>query len=337
MIKFISQLILTFIFTAIVWTNLFNFFSLRIHPYDYPMWKYKFEILNNPSINPEIIVLGDSLPNAAISPELISNNMINLSLSGGTPIEAYIFLFHYLETHKKPKRIVLSFNPDSFHFQETYYYHAMMFNLFTFEELIELGPYLTTQKALYLQGKDLPENLKSYMIKNQYYRTLYWLDLIISKLSISKYQLSSLPNFFDENIFSINRNILSEISTSRGQHFFSADGTSTIPSQFLKRSFAPDRIHSIYFEKLLALIDRNAISVSLITPPLNVIYKSHLETDYFLKYFNYIKNFNNLYPKLKFSTNVLFLNPENFNDPDHVNSKGMNIYSKYVKNILEQD
>lgn len=334
---FFAQLVLVIILTSVVWSGLYRFLSLRIYPYDYPMWKYKFEILNSPNINPKVIVLGDSLPTASIAPLIISKDMINLGLSGGTPVEAFLFLTQYLKIHKNPKLVIISFNPDSFHFQETFYHHAMMFNLFGFNELLSLSPNLTEENTLYSQGMDLPDMLRINMIKKNFFKLLYWADLIISKLSLSKYQLAFIPNLFNFEIKKTNEKILQEISESFGQHLFFADGKPEIPSESIKKIFAPDSIHILYMEKLLTLIDQKQLKVVIVTPPLNSIYQNNLEPQYFKKYIDFVTGFKARHTGLKFSDKIIFLPPEYFNDPEHVNEKGMKVFSEYLRDDLLRD
>lgn len=339
MIKFFIHFCSSAFVAVIIWTILFSHLAMRLFPLDYPTWKYKFSILKNSDISKEIIVLGDSLPNAAIAPNLISNQMINLSLSGGTPIEAYLYLRKYLETHKAPKKLILSFNPESFHPQNTFLYHTIMFNLFTYRDLLELAESIQGAKEiseLYKQGIDLPISLTNFFQRHGLYKCLFYIDLSIANLSFSKYQFVNLKNLFDPKIFNQNQEILSKIMQNNGQNFFSPDGKNTSPSSDIRRNFSPHIIHTQYYDRLIKLAVDSGITTYAITPPLNEIYQNYLDKDYIENYLNFLKNLKTHNPKLLVLQEVVFYPPDFFFDPEHVNQKGMTKFSLLVKSVISQ-
>ena len=57
----------------------------------------------------DVLILGDSVANAAYIPEVLSDHVINLALGGTTPVENYYTMQDWLKYNPAPKVCYISF------------------------------------------------------------------------------------------------------------------------------------------------------------------------------------------------------------------------------------
>jgi len=332
--KFFAKLLAVILSSLIIWSIVFNFIKMKALPYDYPMWVYKFE-LTQPQVKAnQIIILGDSMAQAAIDPTKIEDSAINLGLSGASLIEMYLLFKRYMDNNKSPKKLILSLSPQRFVKENTFIHHALGFNLFSIKEHTsvianqELSPYF------YNVGYTLPIFMKDLMISAQAHKFLYFIDIIVNKLGIAQNQLSHLHNAFDSQNLIDNKKLLSKIEKTKGQYFFSDKEDNSIPDKGIKKEFKVDKLMNFYFEKILKLAHEKNIQVYLISPPINDIYKTYFNEDYIQKYYRYITDIKSRHPKVIISSKLSFYDTNLFSDPNHVSQKGMNLYTNTVVKFL---
>ena len=84
-----------------------------------------------------VLILGDSMSNAAYLPELLSEDTLNLSITGGTCVESYYILKNYIETHGAPKTIFYSPRHEAYA-DDSYIESHFFYQQFSLQEAVEI-------------------------------------------------------------------------------------------------------------------------------------------------------------------------------------------------------
>ena len=108
-LKFIFNLFIFFIVIWIIFFIIVKKFPMTIFDEEYASYKQVLDYINDSDEYNKVLVFGDSVAKAAISPTIISNSMYNLAIAGGTPIEQYYLFDEYLKHHEKPKTVVMMY------------------------------------------------------------------------------------------------------------------------------------------------------------------------------------------------------------------------------------
>ena len=108
--KFILKISIVVCCFLLILTLIISNLKMNIFKEMFPMWKAKIDYVENGNIAKNIII-GDSRMQAGLNPkELKNRDYYNLSLGGGTPLEAYYLLKKIIEKNKIEK-IIISFSP----------------------------------------------------------------------------------------------------------------------------------------------------------------------------------------------------------------------------------
>lgn len=85
-----------------------------------------------------VLILGDSVANAAYMPEMLSDDCLNLSLGGITPMETYYILKDYLQNHPAPESVYISFLDQHLQAEDCFWLRTMYSHRFTPSETKEM-------------------------------------------------------------------------------------------------------------------------------------------------------------------------------------------------------
>lgn len=334
MVKFFGQLIFTLLVAIIAWTKIYSLIGMRVHVRDLARWKYKMEIVNNPNLYFETLIVGDSATDAGIIPRQIKDKQFNMSLGGGTPIDAYFYLSRYIKSHSAPRKLVIGFSPIGFEERDEFYTHALMLNIFSFNELFGIGKHLENLRSIVSRERkiELPEYLSSQLMAHNLEKYVYYYELISIQLSLSRYQLDLMENLYIPHVYKINKERYNELIENPNIHIKGVIGRNDVRSSVVPMRFSVSKMNDLYLKKIIELAELKNIQIYLITPPYNKIYEKNFENkeDVVLYYRQLAKN----HPLVHVYPEFLGYEHDNFEDSMHLTEKGAFVFSQVVDHFI---
>lgn len=289
-------------------------FPMYYFDHEYVLYQHqKNYIFENDDYN-RVIISGDSKPQCAFLPSLLSDDTYNLSLIGVTPLENYYYLKEYLENHMSPETVFISFTP----------YHFMRFDSFW-------------QRSVYfhrLSDKDLDEiyNIASECndagdIINDFDRELK----LYNYYSAKKYGKALIKSLF-ENRRTENLKMYQSLYDTKGQSYIGkADYSDALNFEVDYVDFEPYDVLDYYFRKTINLCLEYNTNVIVINIPMNKATYDACNESYLTDYDNYMNNIQMEYPQITVDMDLNYWDNEYFGDFAHFNKKGAEKFTKYIK------
>lgn len=296
--------------------------------WEYPMWKSKLEYISN-STSSQNIIIGDSRATAGLLPKVIDDNFYNLAVGGGTPIEGYFFLKRLL-LKNTPKNIIISFAPFNLEYADCFIGRTASFSALSKKEIYE------TMSLSY----DLNEDFTKYENREYKSKTNYYTQLSSALIysNFFYYHTAELQGLSRNTKRPFNNyRIYNEIKSNDGFHSFGmANSSSGLNTESRKERFIPSKVMSYYLEKILELATENDINVYYINAPFNKASFQNVSSNYIDSYNAYFKNLRNKYTNIFWYNEIYSYDNKYFGDPSHLNLKGNEKFSKYIRdNVLK--
>lgn len=263
-----------------------------------------------------VIILGDSGANAAYVPEVLSDDTINLSLGGMTPVENYYVLKEWLEHHEAPRACYISFKDDHMHEAECFWVRAMYTHRLHIDEELEI---LKTA-AEYGERSIAKEG--------------YLFDYISYKLWLpDKYSTSFLNAGFNQR-YDANINIQQYARLHRGRYIGMDTREYTLETEYLNGMFWVEPMFDDYYRKIIELCMEYGVTAHIvrIPHPENMVFLD----DYMVDLNNYYDELKSDYPDITFDIFPEY-GREYFLDEDHMNSRGGRRFSAEIKELYSDD
>jgi len=298
----IAGLLLMFLLTLYVQN-----FQKQFMPLEFLNWTYQLEFLNDaePEHN-DFIVIGDSRSRAGFIPlhnqELRSRN---LSLGGGTAIEAYLTLQRYLERHTTDA-IVLSIAPYHLSGADVVWQRSAKSGFLSAENISDI--YAAAEELNDYAGE---ENHVSFPVLRYFY---YQLPVVY------RAELRTAATYPERS--GINTSSYRQLAAEKGyaQVLRSAQ-PGGLSRETRLAEFTPSPLLDLYMRKTIALAKSKGIPVYWYTVPVSTLSCEAIATDYRQAFIAYQR-------KLVAETSLLQLNesacyaPELFTEPNHLNRAG---------------
>jgi len=305
-----SMLILLLVFFYSIFA--FNFKMIYMDR-EYPMWLIvKNNINKKLKRTHDLLAIGDSKLVAGFMPNLSEKDVINLSVSGGTPIEGYYTLKKYLANHPvPPHKILLSYAP--FHLEgiEAYWQRTVKFSFLNdadYREIRDIAISINDSKTLGYEH--------SYL--DYKYPQIYFMNVLNGIIHMR---------------WRKNNEVYKEFTHSKGHYFFGRKPSSSeLNADINKENFKPNKLIDLYLKNLLTLANNNNITIYWYTMPIN---KSSF--DQTTK--NFIDQFDNYIGKLSKEYNIIQLNnlnymaDENFGDYNHLYNGSHTVTNNILNSI----
>lgn len=264
----------------------------------------------------DVVILGDSLANAAYMPEVLSDSTINISLGGSSPVENYLTLRDWLKNNKAPKVCYISFGEGHFLNADWFWKRGMYSHRFSFA-----------------QGLEVLKNAKKYNEEN-ILTEHYILDLLSYELWLpNKYITAFLHAGFNQRGAS-NSNGWASVDLHRGRYIGNTTKVYLPDSPPTLSDFSTNPMLDVYYRKIIELCRENDIQVRLIRIPLPdnwVIKDSYI--DAFDSYYDELRS---TYPGITTDC-VTLADRTYFLDAQHMNSYGALVYSTKLRNMYPED
>jgi len=310
---FISAISSWFILLSL---NQLDFVRWHIFDPEFGIWSAKENLIQKVSGKDVVLILGDSRTSTAFHP-LENSKVLNLSIGGATPVEAYFILNRLISNNTHIEKLIISFVPIHFEFSENFLGRAILFNFYLPNEFDDL---LNQSSNQALFGNDLISiyscRYKTPNCYMPYYKTL--LTSGYSTKNIAIYQ---------------------ETVSQNGWHLYGENGWNPAakinkPTEFqnMKRRFIPDSLINNYFDRLLVLAKENKIPITYYILPIEQkSYEAILKEVYINQYFEYIKSKD---------IDIIYgggMKIEYVGDGNHYNKAGSDIITKDInKNIINR-
>lgn len=306
---------------------------------DYAMWLYEKEQIYGNNKYSETLVLGDSRPLSGVDPSLVAPNCTSLCLAGSTPIEGYYLLKAYLQKHKAPKYLLLSYSQSHLMQAESFWHRNVKFKCLSYSDTAEIvgevvkyrdynvinnSPFesLLTEFAAINDTKLGPILIAAYYYAKFYLYRVNWVFLYKDDLS----NLS--PSTKRTNL-----DIIHKIETNRGHMPLDRKSSGGLNDEAKMTSFTPSKTIASYFVRLIQLCHKNNIKIYFKYMPINSDSNRYLKR-------GYLADCNKFLGDLPFNPNdfidktVSFFPNEYFGDVSHLNINGANIFSNQLRTEL---
>lgn len=281
---------------------------------EYPMWtsiKNKMNKNHNGKYN--LLFIGDSRAKTGFIPNEFDMNelkSLNLSIGGGTPIEAYFSLKSYLEHNRENAAdyLLLSYAPFHLMMQDSYWNRTVRFD---FLKEFEYASILRVAEKL--KDKDTLGNIENQ--QSDFYTGKY------------------LVEFFRGMIFfrwKKNKEVSNHLEQFNDHYYFGRNNEASSLSQetnFI--DFKPSKLLNYYFEKTLLLAEEHNIKVYYYTMPLSELSYTNTSLKFVQSYDLYIQNLSKKY-KIVTLNSLTYRENSYFGDASHL-YKGASIVTNDIK------
>lgn len=284
---------------------------------EYAMYQQQKDyIYNNDDYN-RVIITGDSKAKAAYLPKILSDDTYNLSLGGTSPVENYYYLKEYFENHKIPETVIISYTPDHYMDVGTFWTKSIYFHRINQADVNDI--YNTICTTNFFEGIISDSNkFCKELLEYKFY-------------SVKKYAKPLMKSLLEDRHLN-NDNIYCNMYKTKGQVYFgSLEYSNDISREAEVTIFKPLDIIDYYFRKTIDMCLNFDINVIIEVVPMNKATYEKCSQNYLIGYSNYMKEIQSEYHKIIVNVDLYYYDNEYFGDAAHVNSKGAEKYSQYIK------
>ena len=306
--KFLFNLMIVLIIIWIICAVIVKCFPMYILDEEYATYKQIKDYVNNTDEYNKVLIFGDSVAKAAVSPTLISNSMYNLAVAGGTPIEQYFIMKDYLEKHDPPQTIVMMYfmggytTVDNFFWNRTVYFDSL--SVSQFNEIMDTG---------------LFPNTFSSRIKFFQYKT-----------AMPHKYYAAIKNGIFQKRKEFNERVYNDTTETKGQHYFGleqafAPNNVSINNQ---EEFKPLEVIDYYLNKCIELCSENNIQVIIEQHPINLSTYNNMKEKFKDDYLDYMSRLQIKYPSVIINKEFVIKPDDWFGDFSHLNPNGTSNYTR---------
>ncbi len=295
---------------------------MRQHPLTFLDNEAPHYIWNRQKTNTEqekeyrVIILGDSVANAAYVPEILSQDTLNLALGGTTPVESYYILRDWLDHNPAPEVCYISFQDNHLLLENCFWSRTMYSHRFNVRQTLEM------MQAAISHGES------SVLTEH------YWLDYISYTLYLPNKYITAFMNAGFNQRYTDNSASIQSDELHGGR--YTARGTKeyadTTPLPF--DQFHVNPLFDEYYYKIAGLCAENGIILRVVKLPLPD--NRTFSDDYKKEFYEYYNNLQQQYPFVTVDWFSAYPR-DRFADADHMNSHGALQFSTELKERYSED
>ena len=109
--KLISKILAIILPVVLVMQIFCAAFPMSYMDVEYAMYKQQKDYISKNHDTNRVLILGDSRAKASFMPDVLGEDVYNISLGGISPVESYYMLKEYLENHDAPEYLILAYAP----------------------------------------------------------------------------------------------------------------------------------------------------------------------------------------------------------------------------------
>ena len=262
------------------------------------------------------IVIGDSASNSAYMPEVISDDMLNLSVLGISTVEGYYILDEYLQNNEAPEDVFLSFSDTHFTYMSLFWDEIMAGHRFSISEDLDI-----IKNAGYEVTEDIGV-VGAYADFAAY--SLYW---------PSKY-MTQLTNAIGEDRLTANEEAVQQAVLHDGRYAYIGNQEFVTAQAKEYAYFGVEDVYEGYFDKMIQLCQKKEINVHIVKVPVpdNAI----MTNEYVQAVNDFYQSFVEKYDNVSYNWDILTCPCRYFADETHLNNDGAYAFSAYIKEIFPE-
>lgn len=261
--------------------------------------------------NYNVVILGDSGCNGAYAPEILSDDTINLSLGGTTPVENYYVLEEYLRHNDAPKILYISFSDAHLNAEDCFYNRIMFTHRFNPAQLFDI----IKNARKYNEASIITENYLSDFISYEFYLPNKYITSILT----GKFYKRAGDNKYSKTMIDFHRGRYMSVAIS--------ENPITDPVPFDEFTVAP--LFDEYYKKMLSLCNNYGIAVRLVKIPMDE--NAQFSDNYEASLYNYYDNLTAEYQNSSFEWVKGGYGHFYFADIVHSNNRGARMFSEIIK------
>ena len=264
----------------------------------------------------DVLILGDSIANAAYEPSVLSDGTVNLALGGTTPIDGYYILAEWLENHPAPMTCYVSFADLHFKTADWFWKRIMFTHRFHPSDNFEI-----IRNALkYEESSILSDD--------------FILDFLCYELWLPNRYNTFIKGIDLDQRYKDNLVALQNANRHAGRYMARGIREYSFPDDTVNDNFVVTPLFDEYYRRILDLCVENQIKVRLIKLPLSN--KIDFSKAYRVDLEEYYSELKNDYPDISMEWFEPY-ESECFADVSHLNSRGALQFSTELKGMYPKD
>lgn len=279
-----------------------------------PLWNRNFTHTTQEK-QYDVVIIGDSLANAAYIPEVLSDSAINLALPGSSTADGYYTLVNYLENNPAPKDLFVTYMD----------YHLEQDTL-----IWDVGNYVHAFSPE--QNQEIFEAIDEYAVEDSVKKWIasdYWKEVYYYRFYTPMKYSHALERFLIENRKAKNEAKYNDIAIRYGRYSAITNDEYDEADDVGYHSFSVSKFNEYYYKKLIDLCAEKDIYIHLIKLPLpeNSEYRKEYTSDiwnYYIALLGKCKNRDFRWFHSRYSS-------EYFMDQYHLNNHGAFRFSRDLK------
>lgn len=280
---------------------------------EYPGWMQQRDAARAEGTEPEAVILGDSRVKIGAWPKFLAEDVQNLALTGGTPLEMYYTLQDYLAHHPNPRMVLVVFAPVHYTRMDSYLGRTAYFHYLEEDRLRSANREILQRDGVDYQGE---------------------CDGYIRRLP-PLYMKPALKSLFAPRTEE-NRRLYEEAAEDHG-HIGAGWTTVTtapvVPEETESRHFRPLPSQTYYMEQMIELCQTRGIPLHIGQAPMGAAGLQKLEASgYLSEYRAYMDSFSDRY-HVDVDPNIPAYEDRFFADRSHLNEEGQKRYSAALKQM----
>lgn len=263
----------------------------------------------------DVIILGDSVTNTAYIPEILSDNTLNLSLGGISPIESYYVLEDWLAHNPAPKSCYISFYDSHLHVADCFWKRIMFSHRFSMKQNGEI-----LESAVKFGERSI---LSEQYIWDFISYELYLPNIYLMPIINGNFNQQCVKNFMSwEKVNLHNGRYL-----IRNAEYMAVKGITN-------QDFYVAPMIDYYYRKIIELCQKYNINVHLVKIPVSDDQK--FTERYISEFEEYYDEIKTAYPKVTVDW-ISTYPQEYFTDGHHMNTHGAMLFSNQIKSLYSED
>lgn len=323
----LASRILIVVLPVVLVMQLFCFaFPMAYMDVEYAMYKQQKDYISKNHDDNRVLILGDSRAKASFMPDVLGEDVYNISLGGISPVESYYMLKEYLENHDAPDYLFLAYAPmhlcyaDEKNDNFILWKRCIYFHTFNQADFFELA------------GKrDQFEN--SAIVDREH----IYLEYAMHKLYFPNKYGTALKKMFFENRYQANKEKYDLMVAQRGYSLFGVDGENGgINGEAKLEDFVYSDMIDYYLNQIFALCRENQIQVIMEQLPMTETSYIIIKDDFYQHYSDYLYKLAQDNPDVLINPYIGMYSNTLFGDADHLNTEGATMFSNVIKERYPQ-
>lgn len=265
----------------------------------------------------DVVIIGDSTCNAAYLPNILGENVVNISLGGVTPIENYHLFQNYIKNNKKPKVCYISYADMHMQLIDNFYTRVLYSHILTFPQQVEIFSQARKFGETQILVAGWPEK---------------WLSTYFYSPSV--YQPSLMASSFGDRL-EHNRHLYHNAGIHLGSYMSRENGVNQAMEPYTKDEFAASDMCSFYYERLIGLCQKEGITVRLVKLPVSPPV-THSQK-YVGEFNSFYESLQEKYPGITIDWFQDGFDRQDFADWHHMNLVGATRFSQMIRERYPED